>query len=826
ENTNGRAVKGVSETSQKLNSPESPHPEGWVELDETPLTELAPTIESFLESDALKHGYGILVPLEIIENGQLRETLKEFSHFEKKFLRNPEFGSVLGHLRERLQLSARDFDKSIVKYKSILNNNINLYEFLHLPENPIIQQKLTQGEIETLEKKLNNILVSENTSIYAQGKKSYEVNFHPENLEKIKIGNKNYMRLPISKWELAGKREEIKQWVLNYYKDFKKAPTSKQFSAQFVGFINHEAKAYNRTYNQFLKECKIPPNKEREHNWTDPATIKLVKDWIIDFVTAHGRSPYYREVMGKFGGFYHYLKQKKFTYNEFLKVQGHVPNLEYKHDWADPATIKSVEKWVVDFVKAYGRSPYLAELIKEFGGFQRYLKHEKLVYNEFLKARGHVPNLEYEHNWSDPSTIKSVENWITDFAEAHGRSPFLRELQEKFGGFTHYLKYKKLTYNKFLKERGHVPNLEYEHDWAEPATIKSVENWVADFVKVYGRSPFFRELQEKFGGFQYYLTGKKLTYNEFLKARGYIPNVEYEHDWADPSIIKSVENWIADFAEAHGRSPYYREVLGKFGGLQHYLTGKKLTYNEFLKARGHTANFGGEYNWSEPTTIRTVEDWVADFVKIYGRSPLLVEVGKKFGGFSTYLIREGLTWNGFLEARGYQTHELEEAIKEGVIFDKVGKDCMEVLYDFHQFRVFHPLLKNHKQKYVIPDCIVHDFSKIPLKTIGKSIYLEVGQRFDTIIEIKRSFASISAKEWEIYALMAKKMKVYFLKGNINLIQDKNGCQIMFYSKNELIQQLRSEITPDNKKKIESLIEKIYALDKRLDLQGNKKLDDF
>ena len=799
---------------------------GWVELEQTPLNELSPMLEQFLEQDAIKYGYGILVPLKIIENGNLRETLKEFSLFEKKFLRNPELGSVLGHLRERLHLSARDFDKSIVKYKYILKNNINLHKFLHLPENPIIQQKLIRGEIETLEKKLNNILLSENTAIYGHGSKFYDINFYIKNLEKIKIDNRKYVRLPTSKWEIRGKREEIQQWVINHYKQFKKAPISKQLYAQFGGFLDYEAKVYNRTYNQFLKECKIPLNKEIIYNWADPATIKSVEKWVADFTQTNGRVPHHREVMKKFGGFSNFLRQEKLTWNGFLKARDYTPNIEYVYNWADPATIKSVEKWVADFVTAHGRSPYLAELIKEFGGFQRYLKNEKLVYNEFLKARGHVPNLEYKHDWSDPVTIKSVEKWVANFVTAHGLSPFLRELQEKFGGFTHYLEHEKLTYNKFLKVLGHVPNLEYKHDWSDPATIKSVEKWVADFVTAHGRSPFFRELQEKFGGFQYYLTGKKLTYNEFLKARGYVPNVKYEHDWSDPATIKSVEKWIADFVKAHRRSPYYKEVRGKFGGFQHYLTGKKLTYNELLKTRGHTPNFGGEYNWSESATIKSVEDWVADYVEIYGRSPHLAEVGKKFGGFSTYLIREGLTWNGFLEARGYQTYELEEAIKEGVIFDKVGKDCMEILYDLHKFRVFHPLLEKYKQKYVIPDCVVHNFSKIPLKIIGKSIHLKVGQRFDTIIEIKRSFTSISVKEWEIYTLMAKKMKIYLLKGDVNLIQKKNGCQIIFCSKNELIQQLRAEITPTNKKKIQSLIEKIYALDKRLEIQANKRLDDF
>ena len=43
---------------------------------------------------------------------------------------------------------------------------------------------------------------------------------------------------------------------------------------------------------------------------------------------------------------------------------------------------------------------------------------------------------------------------------------------------------------------------------------------------------------------------------------------------------------------------------------------------------------------------------------------------------------------------------------------------------------------------------------------------------------------------------------------------------------QLIQQLKSEITPANKKNIESLIKRIHALDKRLDIQANKKLNDY
>ena len=85
---------------------------------------------------------------------------------------------------------------------------------------------------------------------------------------------------------------------------------------------------------------------------------------------------------------------------------------------------------------------------------------------------------------------------------------------------------------------------------------------------------------------------------------------------------------------------------------------------------------------------------------------------------------------------------------------------------------------------------------------------------------------MSVKDKEIYTNIANKLKIYLLKGSTNLIQEKNGCQIIFYSKNELFHQLRSKITPSNRMKVVNLIKKIQALDQKLDLATIKDLDDY
>ena len=567
------------------------------------------------------------------------------------------------------------------------------------------------------------------------------------------------------------------------------------------------------------KKVTIEENSSKiKYDWQDPSTLKLVEDWITGFAEQNGRSPYLKEVIRKFRGFFDYLKRENLTYNKFLEARGHSLNRTI-YDWQDPSTLRLIEDWITDFAKQNGRSPYQKEVIQKFGGFGEYLKRENLTYNKFLEAWGHSLN---RTDWQDPSTVRLVEDWITSFAKQNGRSPYLKEVLKKFGGFFDYLKRENLTYNKFLEERG----FKVEYNWRDPFTIKLVKNWIEYFIKQNGRTPLLEEVRQEFGGFGHYLKREKVSYNDFLKKGGHSPNIEFEYDWQDPNTLKLVENWISDFTKKNGRSPYLEDLRNEFRGFRNHLRRKKLTYNEFLKTRGYFPNLEFEYNWQDPNTIKLMENWIASFVKEFGEPPSLREIEKKFGGVNYYFKKELLTYNIFLEVHGYSTHKMEQVIEEGVSFDKIGKDCMEILSNSEQFRVFHPITKEFNINYVHPDCIIHNFTKIPFAKTKNNIYLKDGQKFDEIIEIKRSLGSMSIKDWEIYTIIAKRLKIYLLKGSTNLIQEKNGCQIIFYSKNELFHQLRSKITPSNRMKVVNLIKKIQALDKKLDLATIKDLDDY
>lgn len=611
-----------------LDATETPQPNEMnpESVAETFVQDLDEILTKFLDSTFIKQGYGILVPLEIIEKGGLAKTLKEFNLLSKKYLANPKLILVQDQLRKKLHLGVHKFSQLI--RNDIQSGSINLQKFLHLSENPILLHKLTMGELKSLEEEIENILTSNQTNIYSQGAQFY-FNFYPETLEKIKIGNLDYVILPTSKWETPQKRNEMKQWVLEYYKKFKKAPTYEHMTAQFGGFIDYEAKVYKRSYNQFLTECKIPINYEKIYDWTQSTTIK------------------------------------------------------------------SVEEWIAKYNNSYGKSPTYEELGKEFPGFHNYLERERL------------------------------------------------------------------------------------------------------------------------------------TLTKFLNARGYLPTHKIVHDWKDSSIIKLIDAWIQDFVNIYGRSPYYKEVLKKYGGFGFYLSQEKLSYNKFLKSRGYSLNHEPIYNWKDPCTVELVKTWIQEYIKIHGQSPPFLDVRKSFGAFEMYLKRKKLIYNEFLEINGYPKREFKPPLDEGLIFDKLGKDCLEILFkNVRQFRVFHPIVKKYGYDYVIPDGIIHDFNKNPFPKKGSTISLEEGQKFDTIIEIKRSYTAISRKEREIYTAMAKKMKIYLLKDYTNLIQEKNGCQIIFYSKNELFYQLRSKITPSNQTKIVYLMKKIQALDKKLDPATMRELDDY
>jgi len=105
----------------------------------------------------------------------------------------------------------------------------------------------------------------------------------------------------------------------------------------------------------------------------------------------------------------------------------------------------------------------------------------------------------------------------------------------------------------------------------------------------------------------------------------------------------------------------------------------------------------------------------------------------------------------------------------------------------------------------------HNLERNPIRVLNQNFYLDDGQKLDKIVEFKRSFGSMSPKDWNIYTKFAKRIDVFLLTGKNVKIYEKNDYKIVFHTRKDLYTMLRKKVTPKNKAKIESVIKDIEII---------------
>ncbi|NVM52657.1 MAG: hypothetical protein HWN66_03055 [Candidatus Helarchaeota archaeon] len=401
--------------------------------------------------------YGIEVPIEVIKKGKLSNFLVTKKLFTGFSIKNPSLGPYLDRLRNKIGITRAQFceifGKAANRYNIIVNGmeGINLEMFLDVPKHPIVQKELTAIQLNNLKVKFENFLTAQNTIIVWS---KIRLKFNLNNLEKIKLNNQIYVILPITNWEVKKTRDAVKEYIIEYYKKNIRAPDTVKIRKKFSGFIESE-RLSGRTYNDFLRECKIPPIREKIYNWADPKDRKIVEDWVIESYNEFGQPPTGEEAREKFSGFVGYLSRHGTTWNDYLRSHGYPLHLEMKYDYSDPQTQKEIIKWIEDYVDFYGRSPTSDELKEVFGGFINYLLRQGMTWNDFLKKYGFPINLEINYDWSDPKNIAKVETWLKNYFDKYEESPSAPEVDNVWGGFRVHIGKLGKTLNDFLQSRGY-----------------------------------------------------------------------------------------------------------------------------------------------------------------------------------------------------------------------------------------------------------------------------------------------------------------------------------------------------------------------------------
>lgn len=595
------------------------------------------TLEEFT-----KVGYGVAVPLEYFKNGNVTEVIKKCEQFDDYFIKNPKLGSLLKQLQGDLQLNRLEFMKMFhendkyfkqgqrehsmdASFRRIIRNavGIKMQNLVVLPEKEIVRDRFNDAQMKNLRDRIEQILTGRETQIIA---KRTRLNLHPNSLEKIRIGNELYAILPTSKFEIKVEREKYGQWISEFYEENGRAPTQREFMKICGGFLNHELKS-GRTYNDILKNQGVPINFEMKYDWTDPEHRKLPKEWSMDFYEQNGRAPMKKEFGEVWGGFITHEKAKGKTYNDSLREWKLPLNFEKKYDWTNP-------------------------------------EHRELP-----------------------------RKWASLFFEKHGRAPTQQESEKLWGGFLHYEQRKKNSYNDILRE------------WKLPL------------------------------------------------------NYEKNYDWTKSEHRELPRKWVLTFIENHGRTSSQRE----FGEL----------WNGFIKNEQ----------------------------------------------------RNGKSYNDILTDFGLPNREISKFQKEGRAFHAVGKEFSPYLYNkpLHEPFIRHPFLKTAGRDHLKPDEVVNSQR---LKIKNNVILLNRGQRLDKIVEYKRSFHALEEKDWELYTKVCKEMDVYLLKGEHTHSIFKNGCKITFYSKNDLIGNLKDEINEINHTRIKKLIEEIEDIDSGILNSQQSKISEY
>ncbi|MFX1297475.1 MAG: hypothetical protein ACFFD2_21815, partial [Promethearchaeota archaeon] len=206
------------------------------------------------------------------------------------------------------------------------------------------------------------------------------------------------------------------------------------------------------------------------------------------------------------------------------------------------------------------------------------------------------------------------------------------------------------------------------------------------------------------------------------------------------------------------------------GGLYHNFKKYGLTHNDLLKIFELPLNEEKLYDWLDPKTREIPKLWANNFFWLTyifnqrARSPKLREIKTQFPGFFKYLDRIKITYNTLLKSWNLQLTDIKPINREGLLFDKIGKKCLNVLFKnaIKEPRVYYTENENNSLKYIKPDGVVHNFIKNPLKKVKNSIFLKNRQRVHTIVEFKRTFGSMKPKDWYIYSNLANKMEIFLL----------------------------------------------------------------
>ncbi len=459
----------------------------------------------------------------------------------------------------------------------------------------------------------------------------------------------------------------------------------------------------------------------------------------------------------------------------------------------------------------------------------------------FTIKKGHwcrdcYDNSRTKYDWTKPETKILAIKYVHDYAKTHDGKPPPHDLFIKHFGGVGFRKGFNKTYNKFLVEDCDIqPNKRRDLDWTKPKTMELVRDYIREYAKGHeGKAPPLTVVRNLFGGFQSGLAFINKKYNQFIKEDcGVEPNLEFNFDWTAPGTVELVKDYIFEYAsENDGKAPGLQLTINEFSsGFDKYLQDNNTTYNQFLEQECNlTPNIIFEHNWaSDSPEWKVAQKKIVEFYKEHKRPPSQRE-SRKFvgGGFEAGLKRQGKTYNLFLvENCKIPITDLDQAQIEGDQFDRAAKKAVKVLHGASWGRVYHPDFAQYGREYLEPDGIIHDFAKRPIKRVGKSFFLEKGQKFDLIFEFKRTFGGIGAKDSKLTPLIAENLKYYFyIKPGKVKDREIEGCHVTHHTKKELLDELQSHIRPSNKAKILKIIEEIKMIGKDPNSKAQKSLSDF
>lgn len=208
------------------------------------------------------NGYGILIPVESLENKELCEELQKYEILEHFTFMNPRLPKLLSKILKITGLSVERFAEIYGMFKRsyyrLISNErgCNLKKIIEFINHSTIKNALTKKEFKYLKNELESIIIDGATKIW---NRRTLLNFNPANLEKITIKNKDNYIFPTSFYEVKVIRERIRK-ILNEYavNHNGEAPAItvlgellKKEQLSINGFLGNE-KRYENAYSDFI----------------------------------------------------------------------------------------------------------------------------------------------------------------------------------------------------------------------------------------------------------------------------------------------------------------------------------------------------------------------------------------------------------------------------------------------------------------------------------------------------------------------------------------------------------------------------------------------